>query len=60
MIYRLLFPALLLLFDDVSGGNVTQLSHDEIKLNYHQLNLNIFADFSLANCGFVTIVYLLF
>ena len=43
-----------------AGGNVTYLSHGENKLNYHPLNLYIFADFSLENCGFFSIVYLVF
>ena len=53
-------PALLLLFDDVSGLKcylVTYLSHGEIKLNLLPLNLNIFAVFPLESCGFFTIVY---
>ena len=43
-----------------AGGHVTELSHGEIKLNYHPLDLNIFADFSFESCGFFTIVYLVF
>ena len=43
-----------------AGGIVTYLSRGENKLNYHPLNLNILADFSLENCGFLTIAYLVF
>ena len=43
-----------------AGGNVTLLSQGKIKLNYHPLNLNIIADYSLESCGFFTIIYLAF
>ena len=39
------------------GGNVTYLSHGEYKLNYHPLNLKIFSDFLLENCGFFTTIF---
>ena len=43
-----------------AGGNVTYFSHGENNLNYHLLNTNIFADFSLESCEFFAIVCLVF
>ena len=46
------FPLFYFCLMTSAGGNATKLSHGKIKLKYHPLNLNIFADFSFESFGF--------